>query len=159
MQVTTLWRMLLLLACCLGAVGTAPVKAQPAADVAAVSAANAAFYTALSARDAAAMAQIYAHTDYVANVGPRSTAILFGWPAVEGWAKSLANIFETLDAKSTSARVRVNGRTAWVMNTEHASGKLKSGGPVDWDLISTNVFEKIEGRWLMVSHHAMAPMK
>jgi ketosteroid isomerase-like protein len=45
------------------------------------------------------------------------------------------------------------------MNTEHASGKLKSGGPVDWDLISTNVFEKIEGRWLMVSHHAMAPMK
>ena len=152
--------MFLLLAGGLGAGAAQPARAQSAADVASVTAANAAFYVALSARDAAAMGKVYAHTDYVVNVGPRSTAILVGWPAVEGWAKGLASLFDTLDAKATSARVRVNGNTAWVVATEHASGKLKSGGAaIEWDLISTNVYEKIGGRWLMVSHHAMAPMK
>lgn len=149
----------LVLAGWLGMAGTQLAQAQPAADVAAVTAANTAFYAALNARDAAAMGKLYAHTNYVAVVGPRSTSVLVGWPAVEGWAKSLPTIFETLDSKATSPHVRVTGNMVWVMATEHATGKLKSGAAFEWDLISTNVYEKIGGRWLMVSHHAMAPMK
>jgi len=149
------------LACCLGVAGAPPVRAQAqgAADMAAVTAANTAFYAALNARDAVAMAKVYAHTDYVAVVGPRSTSVLIGWAAVEGWAKSLPTIFEALDSKAVNPHVRVNGRTAWVVAAEHAVGKLKGGTPIEWDLISTNVYEKIGGQWLMVSHHAMAPMK
>ena len=47
-------------------------RAQTGADIQAVTAANNAFYTAVSTLDAAAMEKVWAQEFYVNNIGPRS---------------------------------------------------------------------------------------
>ena len=47
----------------------------------------------------------------------------------------------------------VNGNLAWEMGQEGGTLKLKDGKEIKADYIVTNVYEKIDGRWLMVSHH------
>jgi hypothetical protein len=46
-----------------------------------------------------------------------------------------------------------NGNLTWEMGQESRAQKMKDGkeGPIDY--ITTNVYEKIGGRWLIVSHH------
>ncbi len=118
-----------------------------------VKAASRAFYAALSGTDVAAMKQVWAHTDYVVYVGPRSTAIARGWPAVEqAWNESYAN-----DASRrvtlTNAAIHSNGTRAWEVGTEHGTITRKDGTERTLDAFVTNVYEKQQGRWLIVSHH------
>jgi hypothetical protein len=56
--------------------------AQSDEDAAAVSAANQAFYAALSALDLAAMENIWAHDPDVVYIGPFHRKMVIGWPAV-----------------------------------------------------------------------------
>ena len=130
--------------------------AQQPADIEAVKAANAAFYVALSARDAKIMDPLWANKPYVVNIGPRSKAAVVGYAdAVTKWSASLSDVFKELKASMTStAQIRTNGNVAWVVGTEHAEGKNKAGEPFAFDTFVTNVFEKEGDRWLMVSHHA-----
>ncbi len=53
--------------------------AQQPADIDAVKAANTTFYATLSARDAKAMAGLWANKPYVVNIGPRSKTIEAGY--------------------------------------------------------------------------------
>ena len=39
------------------------------------------------------------------------------------------------------------------MGQETGEAKMKSGVTNKTDYIATNVYEKLDGRWLMVSHH------
>jgi ketosteroid isomerase-like protein len=123
-------------------------------DLADVTAANNGFYVALSARDADAMAKVYAHDSYVANIEPTHSELEIGWPGVEKWARSLADSYNRLSVTPSDVHARVNGNTAWVVVREHATGTLKSGTAFDSTLVSTNIYEKQDGRWLMVSHQA-----
>jgi ketosteroid isomerase-like protein len=130
--------------------------AQQPADVEAVKAANAAFYAALSARDAKAMDILWANKPYVVNIGPRAKAAAVGYAeAVTKWSASLPDVFAELKVSMTSTiQVQTNGKVAWVVGTENAVGKNKAGEPFAFDTFVTNVFEKEGDRWLMVSHHA-----
>jgi ketosteroid isomerase-like protein len=66
----------------------------------------------------------------------------------------LAAAFSELNATMTSiAQVQTDGKIAWVIGTERASGKNKAGEPFTFDALATNIFEKEGNRWLMVSHH------
>ena len=123
---------------------------------AAVKAANQAFYVALSARDAKAMEGLWANKPYVVNIGPRSKAVAVGYAdAVTKWSASLSEVFSELNAAMTStAQVQTDGKLAWVVGTESASGKNKAGEPFKFDTFATNIFEKEGNRWLLVSHHA-----
>jgi hypothetical protein len=50
--------------------------------------------------------------------------------------------------------VRMNGETALVVGIEVARGKrVNSGEIVEFAALTTNVYEKRDGRWLMVHHH------
>jgi len=122
------------------------------ADVQAVMAANTAFYAALSARDAAALAKVYAHEDFVMNVTPVGKVSGPGWSAVEPWTKGLAEHYAQLEVKPSDVHVHVNGNVAWVMETEHVNAKLTDGKPQEITLVTTNIFEKIGGSWLMTQH-------
>jgi ketosteroid isomerase-like protein len=51
-------------------------------------------------------------------------------------------------------QVHINGNAAWVVGRETFEAKLKDGTSAAGANFVTNVFEKIDGRWLMVSHHA-----
>jgi ketosteroid isomerase-like protein len=122
-------------------------------DLADVIAANNAFYAALSARDAGMLAKVYAHDPYVANISPLNGALEIGWPGVEKWAKNIAADFKDLAVAPSDLHARVNGNTAWLVNTEHLKGTLvKTGASIEWTLISTNIYEKQGDSWLMVSH-------
>jgi ketosteroid isomerase-like protein len=122
------------------------------ADEQAVMAANTAFYTALSARDAAALAKIYAHEDFVMNVIPSGKSSGPGWLSVEPWTNVIAQVYAQLEVKPSDVHVHVNGNVAWVVDTESVSAKLANGEPQNLTLTTTNIYEKIGGSWLMTQH-------
>ena len=50
--------------------------------------------------------------------------------------------------------IKVHGPFAWVAGLEKVRGKTKDGQDFSFTALGTNIFEKREGRWLMVHHHA-----
>jgi ketosteroid isomerase-like protein len=130
-------------------------KAQQSSDVDAVKAANAAFYTALSARDVKKMEAVWANKPYVVNMGPRIKTFAVGYDeAVAKWWPAAFEFFQELNVTMTTlAVVQTDGKVAWVHGNESATGVTKNG-PVKFTTFVTNVFEKDGDRWLMVSHHA-----
>lgn len=128
--------------------------AQSAADMEGVKAASKAFYTALAViDDGEAMEKVWAHTPYVTLVGPRSKSIMVGW---EGQKKYWAAANERTSQRTVSLsdqQIHVNGNLAWEMGQESGTVKFKDGKEGKVDFLVTNVYEKIDGRWLMVSHH------
>lgn len=122
------------------------------ADEQAVMAANTAFYAALSARDSAALAKMYAHENFVMNVSPSGKLSGPGWLAVEPWTRGIARYYAQLEVKPSDVHVHVNGNVAWVVDTETVSAKLANGQAQNFKLTTTNIYEKIGGRWLMTQH-------
>jgi ketosteroid isomerase-like protein len=49
---------------------------------------------------------------------------------------------------------RLNGNMAWTVGREMTEAKLKDGTSCVRTSLVTDVFEKKDGRWLLVSHHA-----
>jgi ketosteroid isomerase-like protein len=126
------------------------------ADIGAITAANQAFYAALSARDPKAMEAVWANKPYVTNIGPRSKTILVGYAdAVSKYWPATFEFFSQMSVSSTTAQIQADGKLAWVVGTENVVLQPKSGGdPLKFDTFVTNVFEKDGDRWLMISHHA-----
>src|SRR5579875_3283586 len=118
-----------------------PLLARAASpDEIAVTAANQAFYTALSAHDGAAMLRLYAEAPYVAEVHPGAEAPVVGHVALDHVAQSL--IHSRLSVTPSVVTMHVNGDTAWVMGTERVQGTLGNGAPINTVTMFTNVFEK-----------------
>jgi len=125
----------------------------------AVMAANNAFYTGLSS-GYADMDKLWANKDYVAFAGPRHTTPLIGWSAIEPYFKQRSQAVGSLKVKPADVHVRVNGNSAWIISREivEEGAKMKDGTPISSrPTISTNIFEKTDGKWLMVAHHAQEP--
>jgi ketosteroid isomerase-like protein len=123
------------------------VSAEPA-----VAEANLAFYRAFEALDIAAMDRVWAHGEQVKCVHP-------GWPLLVGWAavrESWRAIFQsTAEMRFTLGDVRVQAARdlAWVTCTENILSDV--GGRVGVTaILATNLFARIEDRWLLVHHHA-----
>jgi ketosteroid isomerase-like protein len=128
--------------------------AQPAADMEAVRAASKAFYAALAVIDnGEAMEKVWAHMPYVTYVGPRAKSIIVGWEAQKKYWVETNKLFSQRNVTLSDQQIHVNGNLAWEMGQETGDMKTKDGGTPRIDHIVTNVYEKIEGRWLTVSHH------
>ena len=127
---------------------------QKASDVDGVKAASKAFYAALAVLDnGAAMEKVWARTDYVTYVGPRSKSIIVGWDAQKKSWEEGNKAFSQRNVSLSDQQIHVNGNLAWEMGQETGQTKRKDGTVFKADYIVTNVYEKIGGRWLMVSHH------
>ncbi|MGZ5385428.1 MAG: YybH family protein, partial [Acidimicrobiia bacterium] len=110
----------------------------------------------LSGTDVAAMKQVWARTPYVVYVGPSSKSIVRGWAAVEAaWEKSFA-ASASRRVSLTESYIHTDGNLAWEVGTENGTVKQKDGSESKIDAIVTNVYEKQNVRWLMVSHHVQA---
>jgi ketosteroid isomerase-like protein len=120
-------------------------------DVDAVLEANAAFYRAFADLDLAQMEAVWLRAPSIACVHP-GWRLLTGWgPVMESWAR----IFEsTLAMRFTLAGVRAQtrGDVAWVVLTEGIDSRHRDGR-VEAQVEATNVFERWDGRWLLVHHH------
>jgi hypothetical protein len=120
-----------------------------------VTAASAAFYEALSALDGGtAMQTVWAQTDYVTYIGPRCTTIIVGWSAQKRYWSEFNKLFRKRSVRLTSGLIHGSGTLAWEMGVETGEAQLADGSILNIDWIATNVYEKLGGQWLVVSHHA-----
>jgi ketosteroid isomerase-like protein len=103
--------------------------------------------------DGTAMEMAWAHTPYVTYAGPTDKSIIVGWDAQKTYWSELNKQSVQRSVALTDQHIHVNGNLAWEMGQETGEGKFKDGSTLKVDFIVTNVYEKISGRWLMVSHH------
>jgi len=106
--------------------------------------ANEAFYTAFADRDAVAMDELWAANLPVACIHP-------GWEPITGRTEVMASWFAILrDPASPTIRFHdprafLFGATAFVICREEIEGQ---------HVVSTNIFQREDGRWRIVHHHA-----
>ena len=135
-----------------GAVGEA--KAQQTSDVERVNAASQVFIAAIAARDIRAMDKVWAHEPYATFIGPLSTTVVVGWDGVrKAWEMRFGQ-FDRVTISVAESHVRTNGNVAWAVGIEKVQLLRKNGDTLAFDAFVTNVFERQNGRWLMVSHQA-----
>ena len=115
-------------------------------------AANDRFYAALSQADLAAMTELWRHSPLTECIHP-------GWDRIQGWTEieaSWSQIFQNqgpLPVQISHPTVGWRGEVAWVTCYENIIVQDGSDLQVS-QMLATNVFERVEGRWQMVIHHA-----
>jgi len=129
--------------------------AQQSADVEGVKGASKAFYAALAVIDnGEAMERVWAHTPYVTYVGPRAkSSVIVGWDALKKYWEDTNKLFTERKATLTDQHIHVNGNMAYEIGQETGEQKLKDGSSPQIDYFVTNVYEKLDGRWVIISHH------
>jgi ketosteroid isomerase-like protein len=148
-----------LLATAVAPLGGRNVGAQQGADVPAVTAANRAFYEAVSARDLTRMDALWAHEPYVRAIHPTSQHVHVGWEAVRASWQDLFTAFPEIAGAMPDPQVRVGDKIAWVTGEERFRGRRNSGEEVSVTLLGTSVFESSGDGWLMVHHHVSVPLR
>jgi ketosteroid isomerase-like protein len=139
---------------CAVAFTSVTVAAQQSADTEGVKAASKAFYAALAVIDnGEAMEKVFAHTPYVTYVGPRSKSIVVGWDALSKYLLETNKLFSTRNVSLSVFYIHVNGNLAYEIGQETGQQEFKDGRADKASYIASNVYEKIGGRWLMISHH------
>jgi ketosteroid isomerase-like protein len=114
-------------------------------------AANERFYTALVQADLAAMIDLWHHSPTTECVHP-------GWDRLRGWTairQSWMLIFQQgpIPVEAIEPLVSCRDNMAWLTCYENVS--RREGPTVQISqMLATNVFEQVEGRWCMVVHHA-----
>jgi ketosteroid isomerase-like protein len=129
-----------------------------AADTDDVKAAITAYHAALESLDAAKMAALWAQDDTAMLINPFDQAISVGWAAVKkDWEVGLANFTKLKVEQKDGPYVQVKGDVARAIGIASASQTLKDGGKViaDVPVFETDVFEKRDGKWLLISHVAL----
>lgn len=129
-------------------------QAKQSSEVERVNAASQRFIAAISARDIHAMDEVWAHAPNVTFIGPLSTTVVAGWDGVrKAWQMRFGQ-FDRVTVSLAESHVRTNGDVAWAVGVEKVQLLRKDGQTLNFDAFVTNVFEKQDGRWVMVSHQA-----
>ena len=77
---------------------------------------------------------------------------LVGFTAVmQSWQRIFENTFG-MKFDITGVEISVSGDIAWVVCTENITSQTYDG-PAQTQVEATNVFERHDGRWLVVHHH------
>jgi len=127
---------------------------QESVEIAGVKAASQAFYAALSVLDdGSAMEKVWARAPYVTYVGPQSRSIIVGWDAQKKYWENFNKLFLRRSVSLADVHIHANGNLAWAIGTETGQAQLTDGGARKADWFVTNIYEKIDGHWLLVSHH------
>lgn len=125
-----------------------------ASDIERLNAASQDFIKAISTRDIGAMEKVWAHEPHVTFMGPLSTSIVVGWEGVRKAWEMRFNQFANVTVSLTESHVHAEGNFAWAVGVEEVRLLRKNGETLNFDAFVTNVFEKREGRWFLVSHQA-----
>jgi ketosteroid isomerase-like protein len=125
-------------------------------DAAAVEEAKARFYQAFESLELARMDEVWSHGNHVRCVHP-GWRLLCGWDAVRQSWEAIFRGSAEMRFGITDVDVHVEGDVAMVTCREnilsHARGQIAVTA-----LVATNVFERQEGEWLMIHHHASATL-
>ena len=87
---------------------------------------------------------------------PVGSDIAVGWEAVnKTWEEVLRKVTSKIDMSYNRAGVpQIDGKLAWEVGTETGPVTFADGKAVNFAVFSTNIYQNIDGRWLMVSHQA-----
>lgn len=113
-------------------------------------AANAQFYNSFRNGDITAMQTIWSREDSVCCVHPGSLGISGYESVIDSWNLVWANYEFPLEIELRDLRVHVRGDLGYVTCVELVKTKGSSWG----GQFVTNVFEKVDGQWLICIHHA-----
>ena len=127
--------------------------AQQSSEIDAVQAANQAFYSAFSARDVAAMQKVWSNDASIQNIGPANKSVTMGWDKIGKGFEGLFDAYPELTA-SMEPQIKIVGVVAWATGIEQVQRKDKAGASSSAKNLVTNIFQKQDGRWLMVHHHS-----
>ena len=91
------------------------------------------------------------------NVIPADRSISVGWEAVKkDWEAQFNFLSDLKVTQADGPHVSVKDDVAWATGIANAVAKSKTGADVDGLVYESDVFEKREVRWLLVSHTALA---
>ena len=113
--------------------------------------ANRAFYAALRALDISQMAHVWLHADWVKCLHP-GWDLLVGWEEVRGSWEEIFHSTEQIMVAISRTLMHVAGDVAWISCLENVTTAYQndfSSALVE----ATNIFQRYQGRWLMVHHH------
>lgn len=126
--------------------------------------ANSAFYRAFSDKDLLAMKETWLQNESIEIIQPDDGSPIRGYTKVQEWFKELFALEDNLAVRlntiqPTNVRLNVKGTTAWVSCDEEIYAPkfvrgLGSTRKLVGKLTATNLFRKINGRWLLAHHHA-----
>ena len=140
----------------LGATALLAVGGPSRAQDADLDAAIGAFDAAISALDWAKMEPLWARDSYVSLILPESRAVAVGPEAVK---QTFGGEFGALaELKVTAAgapAVHIKGDTAWVTRLTTGKGKTKSGFAFDEPTFDAAIYERRDGKWLLVAKTAL----
>jgi ketosteroid isomerase-like protein len=89
----------------------------------------------------------------VTYVGPRHKSVLVGWDTQKKYWPEANALFTQRNVTLSDQHIHVNGNLAWEMGQETGEQNMKDGSSPKLDYLVTNVYEKIDGHWFIVSHH------
>jgi len=125
---------------------------RPDDEIAAVEEANARFYRVFESLDLGQMEQVWAHEEHVRCVHP-GWCLLTGWEAVRHSWEVIFKSSQEMRFSITDVHVHVLGDLGWVTCTENILSEARGNISVT-SVLATNIFERTEGEWLLVHHHA-----
>jgi len=129
-------------------------RVEHGSNVERVKAASQMFIAAIAGRDVGAMDKLWAHESYATFIGPLSTTVVVGWEGVrKAWEMRFGQ-FDRVTISLAESHVRTNGNVGWAVGVERVELLRKDGKTLSFDAFVTNVFEKNDDRWLLVSHQA-----
>jgi ketosteroid isomerase-like protein len=118
------------------------------------------YHAALGSLDVSKMEPLWAHDASVILINPADRSISVGWDAVKkGWEAQFNFLSDLKVTQADGPHVSVKDDVAWATGIVNAVAKSKTGADVGGLVYESDVFEKREGRWLLVSHTALAVPK
>jgi len=118
----------------------------------AVTAANEAFYRAFETLEIKEMEKVWLRASYIKCVHP-GWPLLRGWgPIMTSWERIFANTFG-MRFMLNDVHVEVSGSLGWVVLIEDLEARGYEGVSRS-EILTTNLFEKRDGQWFIVHHHA-----
>ncbi len=124
-------------------------------DRADVLAANQAMDAAFSKVDIKAFDPLWAHDDTVTAIHPSSKTAVVGWTAVrKSWAEGTLSRYKEMSVTMENPSISVANNVALVVGIEKVRGTRANGDVAEFSALTTNVYEKRNGHWLMIHHHA-----
>ena len=122
------------------------------ADAESVRALNVRFYRALSAQNLLEMEAIWSHATHVRCVHP-GASLLRGWDSIRDSWRDVFRGAICMTVEPEDEQVTVHGLMAIVTCNENIT-QFTLDGSSSVRALATNVYEKRQGRWQLIVHHA-----
>jgi ketosteroid isomerase-like protein len=132
---------------------------KPANDEEEIRALEQNFKTAVQARDVAQIMANYEHSDKLVVFDVHPPRQYVGWDAYrKDWQDFLSKMNGPVAFEISDLSITASGNLAYGHSFQHLTGQTKDGKVVDDKVRVTDVYQKMDGKWLIVHEHVSVPV-